>query len=125
VKKKLSGWVGLKKLEIHANHGVYDDEKKNGNTFALDIQVKGDLRKAVRTDNIADAINYETIAAVCKEEMEIPSDTLEHIGYRIVKSLFSRLPVSRVKLRIAKSSPPIGQPCLASTVTFNMKRGEL
>ena len=87
--------------------------------------MKGDLREAAESDDIATAINYETIAAACKEEMEIPSDTLEHIGYRIVKSLFSRLPVARVKLRIAKSNPPIGQPCLASTVTFNVKKGEI
>ena len=122
---KLTGWVGLEKLKIHANHGVYKSEKENGNIFLLDVYVKGDLKRVASSDDIEEAINYEIIAAVCKEEMSKPSNTLEHIGYRITNSLFNRLPISKVKLKISKTNPPIEEECSASVVSMTVRRNEI
>ena len=42
----------------------------------------------------------------------MPSKLLEHVGGRIVKTIFSTFSdVSRVKLQIVKENPPFGADC--------------
>lgn len=100
-------------------------EKEHGNTFHIDVFVKSDFTEVTASDDISQTVNYETIAAVCKEEMNLPSNTLEHIGFRIITSLFKRLPISKVNLKISKSNPPIEQNCVASVVSMKVRRSDL
>lgn len=125
VPNKLKGWIGLQKIEIFAHHGVYKREKENGSTFYLNIMVKGDLSAVVDSDDISETINYEVIATICKQEMRIVSNTLEHVGYRIIKTLFKDLPISKVKLNIAKVKPSIDVDCASSDVSLTVSRKQI
>ncbi len=121
----MNGWIGLQKIEIFAHHGVYEREKEKGNTFYLDIMVKADLTSVLDSDNITETINYEVIATICEQEMQIVSNTLEHVGYRIITGLFQNLPISKVKLHIGKANPALDIHCATSAVSFNVSRKQL
>ncbi|WP_448518246.1 dihydroneopterin aldolase [Rhodoflexus sp.] len=115
--------IALKGLVFFAYHGYYPEERKIGNRYGLDIQVRTDLRSAAVHDRLADTINYEELYAIAKEAMEKPARLLEHLGERIVQQIFSRFDsASYVKITIRKYNPPIGGVCDAAEIILRRKR---
>lgn len=100
--------VFLENMEFHAFHGVYSDEKKNGNTFSVDLEFEADLQRAAETDNIDDTINYELIYNIIQREMNIPSNLLENVAGRIYKAVKARFPdISALQVKVTKHNPPL------------------
>lgn len=121
--KQLKGWIGLKNMEFHAYHGVYDNEKQKGGTFQIDLFVKTDMLPAANSDDLKLAVNYESLANTAIEEMQKPSSLLEHVAKRIlVMVLKQHTTVSVAKIKISKLEPPVNIPCRASIVKMKLKR---
>jgi dihydroneopterin aldolase len=113
----MTGRIALEGLEFHAFHGVYPHERESGNWFEVDIAVEADLAAAAQTDQLAQAVNYETLYAVVKAEMEKPSHLLETVLEKIVEAVFQELPqVKSVEIKISKINPPIGGKCKRASV---------
>lgn len=105
----MSGFIQLNELEFFAYHGVSEQEKKVGNTFIIDFECKLDLSKASESDRLEDTISYADLFLLIKKEMEIPSNLLEHVAGRIIKSIRERYPqIQRIKISVAKINPPVG-----------------
>jgi dihydroneopterin aldolase len=67
------------------------------------------VSKAAESDNLEDAVNYQLIYNVIREEMEIPSNLLEHVCGRILKRMQQEFPALVTgEISIAKLNPPIG-----------------
>lgn len=99
-------------LLIHAHHGVMEQERTVGSDFSLDLEVIVDFCKAIETDNLTDTISYADIYEIVKGEMAIPSQLLEHVGGRIVKTLKQTFPnIKSIKLKLIKVNPPLGADC--------------
>jgi len=100
--------IQLNKMKFHAFHGVLEQEKKVGNTFIVDLTLMLDLEKATETDDLKDTINYATIHELIKEEMNIPSNLLEHVAGRIIKRIKKDfLLIKEIEVRVSKINPPI------------------
>lgn len=113
----MTGRIALEGLEFHAFHGVYPHERESGNWFEVDISVETDLAKAAQTDDLSQAVNYETLFRIVKDEMEKPSHLLESIAGKIIDTIFQQLPsVTEVSLKISKVNPPIGGKCKRASV---------
>jgi len=56
--------IYIKELEVFAYHGVYDEEKLNGQPFLISVKFYLSLQKAGVSDDLADTFNY---AELCKE----------------------------------------------------------
>lgn len=100
--------VSLEGIELHAYHGVYETEKRDGAMFRVDVSFCYDASKAVGSDALEDAFDYTLVYNLVKKEMAIRSDLLEHVAGRIVSSLhrqFDRLDDLRVK--VCKLNPPV------------------
>jgi dihydroneopterin aldolase len=119
----MTGKISLEGLEFHAYHGVYAHERSSGNKFEVDIVVDGRLTDAVLQDDLSGTINYETLYALVKDEMEKPSKLLETVGYAIANRVLNTLPeVERVEIKISKFNPPIGGVCKKATVMVSKER---
>ena len=117
------GLVSLKGLEFFAYHGYYDEEQKVGNKYSVDVTVKANLEKAAVKDELSQTVNYEAMYRVVKNQMEIRSRLLEHIGYEIIRSMFDNFPqVQWIEVSIAKYNPPIGGVCKEARVTLVEER---
>ena len=57
------GTAGLKNLEVTGIVGVYPRERERPQPVVFDIEVDYDLAPAARSDALADAIDYDGIAA--------------------------------------------------------------
>ncbi len=117
------GLVSLDGLEFFAYHGYYDEEQKVGNKYSVDITVKADLKMAAQHDALQETVNYEALYEVVKQEMQIRSRLLEHIGYNIIQTVFNEFPsVQWVEISISKYNPPIGGVCKQAKVTLQESR---
>ena len=105
----LTTQIELKQMVFHAFHGVDPQERKVGNRFVVDLLLTLPLEKAMESDDLNDTVNYALVYEVVKKEMEIPSNLIEHVAGRIVRSLHDRFPqISIVRLKLSKINPPIG-----------------
>ena len=102
------GKILLEGLEFFAYHGVYQEERENGQLFSIDLEIIADYSKACYSDKLEDAIDYVRIYELVKAEMEIPSSLLENVAQRIIDSIrenFDQIEV--IKVKITKLHPPI------------------
>ncbi len=104
------GLIQIENMEFYAYHGHFKEERVVGNRFLLDITIKTDLTPAANSDNIEDALNYQVVYNLIKDEMQKQkSHLLEHIGKRIIdrlKNNFSN--IEELTLKISKINPPLG-----------------
>lgn len=117
------GLVSLRGLEFFAYHGYYDEEQKVGNKYSVDITVQANLKVAAVKDELSQTVNYEALYQIIKDNMQIRSRLLEHIGYEIIQSIFKEFPpVQWVEVSISKFNPPIGGVCKEARVTLTEER---
>lgn len=117
--------ITLERMRFHAHHGVLPQEKISGNSFLVDVELRADLWKAAQSDALEDTLDYSRAYAIVKEQMEIPSNLLEHVAGRILCELFrafGTLKSARVSVR--KECPPLGGDVAFSQVEITMDRGE-
>ncbi|HRC68025.1 MAG TPA: dihydroneopterin aldolase, partial [Bacteroidales bacterium] len=102
-------WIALEQMEFWAYHGCFTEEQVIGTRFMIDLYIETDTSKAELSDDLNDTINYQSVYKVVKNEMQIPSKLLEHLGRRILTSVFTRFPkISYAKIKISKLNPALG-----------------
>ncbi len=113
------GIVALEGMEFFAYHGFYEEERKVGNRFIVDISVTVDLTQPAQSDKLSQTVNYEILYRIVKEEMEIPSHLLEHMAGRVIERIYEKYPgIQSATVNIAKQNPPVGGVCRQSRVTL-------
>ena len=117
------GIIELEGMEFKAYHGCLPQEKVRGNNFIVDFRGELDLSAAVESDNLENTLNYADIYDIVSEEMSIPSELLENVAGRIVKSIAARFPqLESFSIRVSKSKPPVDGIVQWSRVTLFHKR---
>jgi dihydroneopterin aldolase len=101
-------YIELKNMIFHAYHGALPQERKTGNTFSVNLKLFLNLNKAGHSDNLADTVNYAEIFELVKKEMAIPSNLLEHVAGKIIRTIKQNFPkIEKVEIRLAKAHPPV------------------
>lgn len=101
--------IELKEMKFYAYHGVMPQERNVGNHFVVNLSLTAPLERAVQSDNLDDTINYASVYAIVKEQMEIPSKLIEHVAGRILYALKEAFPeLTAVELKLSKLNPPFG-----------------
>jgi dihydroneopterin aldolase len=115
--------VSLEGLEFFAYHGFYEEERKIGNRYSLDITVEAVVTKAAENDTLQHTINYEILYQIAAEVMKTPTLLLEHIAYQIIQKIFAAFSTATiVEVVVRKHNPPIGGVCNASKIVLKMQR---
>lgn len=105
-----SHFVYIDNLKVHAYHGVLPQERQVGNDYAVNVIVEYPWSNAIMTDDVADTLNYATLADIITEEMRTASNLLEHVAGRIVEKVKTIFPQTiSIELDIKKIAPPIKQ----------------
>lgn len=111
--------VELVDMEFFAHHGCFEEERVIGNKFIVNIWVECDCTKPSESDDINDALNYQTLYDIVKREMAIPSHLLEHVAGRILSAVKKSFPyIAAAQVKIDKLNPPLGGKVGASRVTM-------
>lgn len=114
------GIIKLNQMAFYAYHGCFEEERKVGNDFLVDVTIKTNTEKPESSDNIADALNYQEVYWIVEEEMAQPSRLLEHVAKRIMKALFSAFPnqILHLQVTVNKMNPPLGGKLESVSVTL-------
>ncbi len=101
--------VELVDMEFYAYHGCFKEENIIGNKFIVNFSANCDILKAGESDLLTDALDYQKVYATIKEEMDITSNLLENVAYRILQAIGQRFAsVNYAQITIDKLNPPIG-----------------
>lgn len=100
---RLSGVTG------HGFHGVFDHEKRDGQTFVVDVEVGAHLAAAGRTDELERTVNYGQIGALVRERIEgEPFDLIERLAEVIAADVLAHRLVDVVTVTVHKPQAPVG-----------------
>ncbi|OJV19479.1 MAG: dihydroneopterin aldolase [Bacteroidetes bacterium 41-46] len=112
--------IELVNMEFYSYHGHFHEEQIIGNKFIVNFSAECDVFKAGESDLLEDAVNYQELYNIIKEEMEIPSKLLENVALRIAKRVKMTYPqVGKISISVAKMNPPIGGKVEASRVAIS------
>ena len=103
------GIIQVNNIKLYAFHGCLDEEGKIGSEYSVDVEVKADLKKSSKTDELSDTVDYVHLNSIVKEEMAIRSKLLEEVAQRILDRILKEIiMVKKAKVSVAKINPPIG-----------------
>lgn len=101
--------IEIEGMEFYAYHGHYKEEQLVGNRFLIDLRLDVDCGPAAESDNIKDAINYQTAYKIIRAEMQKKSSLLENIAGRILDALYENMSgIQSAKVKVSKLNPPMG-----------------
>lgn len=107
-------------MEFFARHGCYEEERARGNTFLVTLKIETDMTLAAESDNIIDAVNYQTAYGIVRDEMAIPSNLLENVCFRILDALYDRMTdIRKATVKVSKLNPAMGGRVEKTSVTLS------
>ena len=103
------GLIQIEGMEFYAFHGHFKEEQIVGNKFLIDVTLETDMERAIESDNLKDAVNYQLAYEIVKQEMQNKSHLLEHIAGRILNALYSGMDgIKKATVKVSKMNPPVG-----------------
>ena len=104
----LMGVIRLKNMQFFAYHGVYDFEKELGAPFEVDVEINASFSQAIKSDNIQEAINYDSIfklvdSIISKKKYNL----IETLANTIADSILSKYQIDSVVIRVRKPKAQI------------------
>ena len=105
----MTDWVSVRNLRLHGHHGVFPDERRNGQEFELDIDCAVDAAVCVRDDDYESAVCYVSLCDLARSvSQEGPFRLIETLADRLAQRILSYHPaVLRVVVNVRKPSAPI------------------
>ncbi|MEZ4570278.1 MAG: dihydroneopterin aldolase [Thermomicrobiales bacterium] len=102
-------------MRFYAYHGANPEEQVLGQRFEVDVELQTDLRKAGRTDDIADTINYSTVykrvnAIISRQ----PRKLIEAVAHEIAVELLREFSPEVVEVTVKKIEAPLKDAMLES-----------
>lgn len=114
------GVIELENMEFYAFHGCFKEEQVVGNSFVVNVTLEADCSTAEKSDNIADAVNYQIVFNLVKEQMAINSHLLEHVTSRILNAIYDAYPnLDKATVKVSKVNPPLGGHTKQVSVTLS------
>jgi 7,8-dihydroneopterin aldolase/epimerase/oxygenase len=102
------GLIQIEGMEFFAYHGCFKEEQVIGTRFLVDISIEVDTAEAEKTDDLKKTLNYQAVYKLIKAEMEVKSHLLEHVGRRIIMTVYQHHPLVRhVKVKVMKLNPAL------------------
>ncbi|MBQ3888538.1 MAG: dihydroneopterin aldolase [Clostridia bacterium] len=101
--------IVIRGLRIRANHGVNEEEKRDGQTFELDVTAFLDAGSARRTDDLADTVSYADMVHKATEIFTARSyNLIEAAGDDVAEGLLDAFPrLEAVTVLVKKPEAPI------------------
>jgi len=101
--------IYVNQMEFYGYHGVFPEETRLGQRFAVDLTVELDLSKAGKSDELEHSINYAELYQACKEIVEgKPFKLVEAIAEKIAGTILERFSlVEACHVKVIKPDPPI------------------
>ena len=114
-------WIRIRKIRLFGYHGVYTEERRQGQPFEVDVALQTDLKQAGQTDAIGHTIDYVEVYRTVEQVVTgPPMQLLEAVAEQIASKLLEQFPASRVVIHLRK--PHVRMPGPVGTVEIEISR---
>lgn len=114
----------IRGIECFAHHGVFEFERREGQTFVIDLSLGLDTAPAATSDDLHDTVDYGSLVAAVTTAVETdPVDLIETLAQRIADVCLSDARVQWAKVTVHKPDAPIEATFhdVALTITRNAR----
>lgn len=115
--------VAVRGLRAYGRHGVYPQERRDGQEFVVDAVLTVDTRPAAADDDLSRTVDYGALAgrlaAVVTGE---PVRLIETLAERLAQVCLSERMVRDVEITVHKPHAPVPCPVDDVTVTISRRR---
>lgn len=113
--------IRINGLEIYANHGVFEEEKKLGQKFIVNCILYLECREAGLSDELEKSIHYgEVCSEITKFMAKNTYSLIEAVAEYLAADLFMKFDLIRgMDLEIVKPWAPIGLPVQSVSVAIH------
>lgn len=120
----MSDSIEIKGLFGFGYHGLFDDERENGQGFLVDLILNMDLSKVSQSDLIDDTINYSTVCDLVLAQIIGPPVTLiERLAGQIAELILRDYPkVESLRVTVHKPDAPVAAKVKDISVTIERTR---
>lgn len=114
--------IRLEGLDFFAHHGYYEEERKVGNKYTVDVEVLVE-NTAYTDDDLDKTINYEEIYLTVSTIMSVSTKLLETLASSMCRELLKQFDsVQQVTATVSKHNPPIKGVCKKASVSITQTR---
>ncbi len=115
--------IHLNNVSFFAYHGLYENERKEGNLFTVNATINYYPTRMI--DDLSQTIDYVSIYELIKKRMSTPTHLLETIVMDIANEILSQYPLAaEVYISLTKEKPPITNFEGSVGVSFTLRREE-
>ena len=101
--------IFVRQLAFEGYHGVFEEERREGRSFEVDLEVRTDQDSAADSDRLDDTLDYRGLAQIIGEVADGPSRYLvEKLAGEIVDRTLERYPqVVEATVEVRKQAPNV------------------
>jgi len=111
--------VSLLGISGTGHHGVFEHERRHGQSFVIDVTLACDTRAAADRDDLARTVDYGAVAAAVLEVIEGPAyDLVETVAQKTADVCLAFEGVVAVEVAVHKPEAPVGVPFRDVVVTI-------
>ena len=120
----VSDVIRIEGIEAFGYHGVFPQEKREGQTFLVDVDIETSFDEAIAHDDVAYTVDYGVVAERVAEIIQgEPADLIETVCDRIVTMVLSLERVKATRVTIYKPQAPISVPFAGVSVSRRREVG--
>ncbi len=120
----VSDVIRIEGIEAFGYHGVFPQEKREGQTFLVDVDIETSFDEAITHDDVACTVDYGVVAERVAEIIQgEPADLIETVCDRIVTMVLSLERVKATRVTIHKPQAPISVPFAGVSVSRRREVG--
>ena len=120
----VSDVIRIEGIEAFGYHGVFPQEKREGQTFLVDVDIETSFDDAIAHDDVAYTVDYGVVAERVAEIIQgEPADLIETVCDRIVTMVLSLERVKATRVTIHKPQAPISVPFAGVSVSRRREVG--
>lgn len=100
--------IRLTGLRVRGHHGVYADERRDGQDFVVDVELELDTAPAAASDDVGDTVHYGELATALGAVIAGPPvNLLETLAARLSEVCLARPRVTAATVTVNKPQAPI------------------
>lgn len=109
----------IQDMQVHAFVGMYEQEKREGNDFLINISYDAPYEKAAESDQLEDTVNYVEICDAVEKVLQTNCNLLEQVAQKIVVILQEKFPQTNDwEVTVTKLKPPVSQNVKGISITI-------
>lgn len=114
--------IALRGLRVFGRHGVFEAERRDGQHFVVDVLLTVDTGRAMASDDVADTVDYGTLAGELADVVAGPPvHLIETLAERLADACLRHELVRRATVTVHKPHAPI--PLEFTDVAVTVTRG--